>query len=47
MAAGSRDLPTDVWRLVANGLAACLTLVAVLWAIGVPRMAGVGFYPKQ
>jgi len=34
-------------RLIANALAACLTLVAVLWAIGLPRMLGVGFYPQQ
>ncbi len=47
MAASRPERSADIWRFVANGLAACLTLVAVLWAIGVPRMLGVGFYPQQ
>jgi len=47
MAASRPEPSADIWRLAANGLAACLTLTAVLWAMGVPRMAGVGFYPQQ
>lgn len=42
-----RGLPPELWRPVANTLAACLTLVAVGWALGVPRMLGIAYYPQQ
>ncbi len=40
-------LSVFVWRPLAQGLAACLTLVAVLWALGVPRQVGLALYPQQ
>ena len=40
-------LPPFLWRPLARGLAACLTLAAVLWAVGVPRYLDLGFYPQQ
>jgi len=42
-----RGLPASVWRPVANALAACITLVAVGWALGVPGLLGLSFYPQQ
>ncbi|MFD1910944.1 TRAP transporter permease [Halodurantibacterium flavum] len=40
-------LSPAIWRPVAHVLGACLTLVAILWALGVPRMLGISFYPQQ
>ncbi|WP_423738616.1 TRAP transporter permease [Chelativorans petroleitrophicus] len=40
-------LPPAVWRPVASVLAICLTLVAVLWSLNVPRALGLAFYPQQ
>ena len=42
-----RGLSPAIWRPAANTLAACLTLVAVGWALGVPRMLGIAYYPQQ
>ena len=40
-------LPPVVWRPVASVLAICLTLVAVVWSLNVPRSLGLAFYPQQ
>ncbi|WP_114965098.1 TRAP transporter permease [Alkalilacustris brevis] len=40
-------LSPAVWRPIANILATCITLVAVGWALGVPRMLGISYYPQQ
>lgn len=40
-------LSGPVWRAMANSLAAAITLVAVGWALGVPRMMGLSYYPQQ
>jgi len=40
-------LSPGVWRPLADGLAACLTLAAVLWTLNVPRHFGLAFYPQQ
>lgn len=42
-----RGLSPAIWRPAANLLAACLTLVAIGWALGIPRMLGLSFYPQQ
>jgi len=42
-----QGLPPNVWRPIAHVLAACITLVAVGWALGVPRLLGIAFYPQQ
>ncbi|MGP9791988.1 TRAP transporter permease [Roseinatronobacter sp. NSM] len=42
-----RGLSPAIWRPAANILAASLTLVAVGWALGVPRMLGIAYYPQQ
>ena len=35
------------WRVVADVLAACITLLAIAWAMSLPRMLGIGLYPQQ
>lgn len=40
-------LSTAVGRPLIEFLALCLTVLAIAWALGVPRMAGVAFYPQQ
>ena len=40
-------LPETVWRPVAAVLGATITLIAVGWALGVPRMVGLAYYPQQ
>lgn len=42
-----RGLSFDFWRPVADGLAVLLILVAVAFALNVPRWFGVSFYPQQ
>ncbi|MBR3371934.1 MAG: TRAP transporter fused permease subunit [Rhodobacteraceae bacterium] len=42
-----RGLSPAIWQPAANILAASLTLVAVGWALGVPRMLGIAYYPQQ
>lgn len=42
-----RGLPVRFARPLADGLAALLTLTAIGWAISVPRMLGVSYYPQQ
>lgn len=42
-----QGLPPHVWRPLAHMLAAGITLVAIGWALGVPRMLGLAFYPQQ
>jgi TRAP transporter 4TM/12TM fusion protein len=40
-------LPASVWRPLSGFLALCLTLLAVGYSLGVPRMLGYSFYPQQ
>ncbi|MEO3388650.1 TRAP transporter fused permease subunit [Mesorhizobium sp. CAU 1741] len=40
-------LPVGVWRPIADGLAICLTLLAVAWALSIPRALGIAVYPQQ
>jgi len=40
-------LPPFIWQPLASALAILLTLLAVTWSLGVPRMLGVSFYPQQ
>lgn len=40
-------LPPFIWQPLASALAILLTLLAVAWSLGVPRMLGVSFYPQQ
>tara|TARA_R110000751_G_scaffold131275_1_gene233484 strand:+ start:76259 stop:78202 length:1944 start_codon:yes stop_codon:yes gene_type:complete len=40
-------LPPSLWRPVANGLAIALILIAIAWAMNLPRMLNLGFYPQQ
>ncbi|GIX14469.1 MAG: ATP-binding protein [Paracoccaceae bacterium] len=48
-----RDAPAGaglapaLWRPLADALAMAITLLAGAWALGVPRMLGLGFYPQQ
>jgi TRAP transporter 4TM/12TM fusion protein len=42
-----RGLPPRMWRPVADGLAALITLVAIAWALNLPRSFGLSFYPQQ
>lgn len=42
-----RGLSPQLWRPVANGLAALLILIACAWALNVPRYLGVSYYPQQ
>ena len=44
---GGSGLSRSLWSPVANTLAALLTLVVVLWSLGLPRYLGQGFYPQQ
>jgi TRAP transporter 4TM/12TM fusion protein len=36
-----------IWRPLADVLAASLTLLAIAWAMSLPRYLGLGFYPQQ
>ena len=40
-------LPPALWRPAADLLAAVIVLIPVAWALGVPRMLGLSFYPQQ
>lgn len=40
-------IPASIWQPVAAVLAAAITLIAAGWALGVPRMLGVSYYPQQ
>lgn len=40
-------LSPGIWRPVANALAILLTLIAIAWALNLPRMVNLGFYPQQ
>lgn len=40
-------LPEAIWRPLSGLLAVGLTLLAVAYSLGVPRMLGVAFYPQQ
>jgi TRAP transporter 4TM/12TM fusion protein len=40
-------LPEAVWRPLSGLLAVGLTLLAVAYSLGVPRMLGISFYPQQ
>jgi TRAP transporter 4TM/12TM fusion protein len=44
---GPEGRPRSVIRLFADVVAALLTLSAVAWALGAPRMLGYSFYPQQ
>ncbi len=35
------------WRVLADLLAAGITLMAIAWAMSLPRMLGIGLYPQQ
>ncbi|MCC2689150.1 MAG: C4-dicarboxylate transporter permease [Rhizobiaceae bacterium] len=41
------QVPAGLWKPAAAGLAAAITLVAAGWALNVPRMLGVSYYPQQ
>lgn len=45
--ASKHGLSPRIWRPLADGLAALITLLAVGWALGVPQMLGLSFYPQQ
>jgi TRAP transporter 4TM/12TM fusion protein len=36
-----------LWRPVATGLAAGITLLAAAWSVNLPRLLGLSFYPQQ
>lgn len=40
-------LSTSLWRPIADGLAVILTLVAIGWALNLPRTFSIGLYPQQ
>ncbi len=40
-------LGPTIWRPLADVLAASLTLLAIAWAMSLPRYLGLGFYPQQ
>jgi TRAP transporter 4TM/12TM fusion protein len=40
-------LPLSVGRAIADGLALCLTLLAIAWSLNLYRYFGVSFYPQQ
>jgi TRAP transporter 4TM/12TM fusion protein len=42
-----RGLPFRVWKPLADTLAVVLIALACAWALNLPRMLGVGFYPQQ
>ncbi|MBL4600117.1 MAG: TRAP transporter fused permease subunit [Rhizobiaceae bacterium] len=42
-----RGLSPHMWRPVADGMAILLILVAMAWALNVPRYINLGFYPQQ
>jgi TRAP transporter 4TM/12TM fusion protein len=44
---GPEGRPRSAIRLFADVVAALLTLSAVAWALGAPRMLGYSFYPQQ
>ncbi|PQO22319.1 C4-dicarboxylate ABC transporter permease [Rhodobacteraceae bacterium WD3A24] len=43
----ARGLSPAIWRPVADTLAAILTLVPLAWALNVPRMLDISYYPQQ
>ena len=45
--AGVGALPAALWRPFGALLATALTCIAVGWALGVPRMVGLSYYPQQ
>ncbi len=44
---GGSGLPARVWRPVAQGLAALITLLAMGWALSLQRSIGLNLYPQQ
>ncbi|WP_254656276.1 TRAP transporter permease [Jannaschia sp. CCS1] len=40
-------MPPHLWRPVAQGLAALLTLLAMAWALSLQRAVGLNLYPQQ
>ena len=42
-----RGLSPGIWRPIADALAILLTLIAIAWALNLPRMVNLGFYPQQ
>lgn len=40
-------LSAAIGRRLIEFLALCLTFLAIAWALGVPRMVGISFYPQQ
>lgn len=40
-------LPKHIWQPLAALLAVCLTALAVVWALALPRSFGLAFYPQQ
>jgi len=40
-------VPVQIWKPVATVLAVAITLAAMGWSLGVPRMLGVSYYPQQ
>ena len=45
--AGPAARAPGVWGSVADALAACVTILAIAWALGVQRELGLGLYPQQ
>lgn len=45
--AAVNGLSPRLWRPVADALAILLTLIAIAWALNLPRMVNLGFYPQQ
>lgn len=43
----ARGLSSSIWRPVADVLAILLMLVAIAWALNLPRSLNLGFYPQQ
>jgi TRAP transporter 4TM/12TM fusion protein len=42
-----QGLSPGIWRPIADALAILLTLIAIAWALNLPRMVNLGFYPQQ
>ncbi|TKT69733.1 TRAP transporter fused permease subunit [Aquamicrobium sp. LC103] len=40
-------LSPSIWRPIVEIFAVCLTVLAIAWALAVPRALGVAFYPQQ
>ena len=40
-------LPPYIWRPIASGFSAAITVLAITWALGLPGYLGIGLYPQQ